>query len=210
MATGDTVGLSAPIRHTHRGFERGSVAGNRMDARPNTAERILEQGPATRPAARNLRVEGIQHRIPGVRSRFGGRSDPNAARTVLRATPSRRQISLMGTPSARCSRRIHATPGVNSRVVSSKAHRCEPTVSLLPVGGQGLCPTVRRCRDFLCGAAIPGFSGRLGWAAEWRRLGRPSRRRSCRRGNRRGCGGCAGSPRPEACRHPALGRSGCC
>ncbi|MEY9949243.1 hypothetical protein ABH937_006355 [Kitasatospora sp. GAS1066B] len=38
----------------------------------------------------------------------GGRSAFNAARTVFRATPSRRAISLMGTPSARCRRRISA------------------------------------------------------------------------------------------------------
>ena len=38
----------------------------------------------------------------------GGRSDVNAARTVFRATPSRRAISLIGTPSARCKRRISA------------------------------------------------------------------------------------------------------
>ncbi|GKQ36712.1 hypothetical protein ALMP_32520 [Streptomyces sp. A012304] len=44
----------------------------------------------------------------GARSYFGGRSEFNAARTVFRATPSRREISLMGTPSARCSRRISA------------------------------------------------------------------------------------------------------
>jgi hypothetical protein len=31
----------------------------------------------------------------------GGRSEDNAARTVFRATPSRRTISLIGTPSAR-------------------------------------------------------------------------------------------------------------
>src|SRR5581483_8020980 len=38
----------------------------------------------------------------------GGRSEDNAARTVFRATPSRRAISLIGTPSARCKRRISA------------------------------------------------------------------------------------------------------
>ncbi len=42
------------------------------------------------------------------RSHFGGRSEFNAARTVFRATPNRREISLMGTPSARCRRRISA------------------------------------------------------------------------------------------------------
>lgn len=42
------------------------------------------------------------------RSYFGGRSEFNAARTVSRATPSRREISLMGASSARCSRRISA------------------------------------------------------------------------------------------------------
>ena len=36
----------------------------------------------------------------GARSYFGGLSDASAARTVLRATPIRRAISLMGTPSA--------------------------------------------------------------------------------------------------------------
>src|SRR5581483_1915418 len=38
----------------------------------------------------------------------GGRSEDNAVRTVFRATPSRRAISLIGTPSARCKRRISA------------------------------------------------------------------------------------------------------
>lgn len=36
-----------------------------------------------------------------LRSYFGGRSESYADRTVFRATPSRRAISLMGTPSAR-------------------------------------------------------------------------------------------------------------
>src|SRR6266536_4391192 len=43
-----------------------------------------------------------------VRRYSGGRSEDNAARTVFRATRSRRAISLMGTPSARCRRRISA------------------------------------------------------------------------------------------------------
>src|SRR6266480_1088846 len=43
-----------------------------------------------------------------IRRYSGGRSEDNAARTVFRATRSRRAISLMGTPSARCRRRISA------------------------------------------------------------------------------------------------------
>ena len=42
------------------------------------------------------------------RSYWGGPSARNAARTVLRANPSRRAIALMPIPSARCSRRISA------------------------------------------------------------------------------------------------------
>ena len=44
----------------------------------------------------------------GPRSREGGTSARNAARTVLRANPNRRAISLIDTPSARCSRRTSA------------------------------------------------------------------------------------------------------
>ena len=44
----------------------------------------------------------------GPRSREGGPDARNAARTVLRASPSRRAISLIETPSARCSRRTSA------------------------------------------------------------------------------------------------------
>lgn len=44
----------------------------------------------------------------GPRSRDGGPSARSAARTVLRANPNRRAISLIETPSARCSRRISA------------------------------------------------------------------------------------------------------
>lgn len=42
------------------------------------------------------------------RSYFGGRSDPNAAHTVLRVIFKRRAISLIETPSARYRRRISA------------------------------------------------------------------------------------------------------
>jgi hypothetical protein len=44
----------------------------------------------------------------GARSYLGGRSDANAERTVFRAIPNRRAISLIDTPSARCNRRISA------------------------------------------------------------------------------------------------------
>ena len=44
----------------------------------------------------------------GPRSREGGTSARNAARTVFRANPNRRAISLIDTPSARCSRRTSA------------------------------------------------------------------------------------------------------
>jgi hypothetical protein len=42
------------------------------------------------------------------RSYRGGRSEANAARTVFRAIPNSRAISLIDTSSARCSRRISA------------------------------------------------------------------------------------------------------
>ena len=42
------------------------------------------------------------------RSYFGGRSDANAARTVFLAIPSRLEISMIGTRSERCKRRISA------------------------------------------------------------------------------------------------------
>jgi len=42
------------------------------------------------------------------RSYLGGASEANAARTVFLATPSRRAISLIATPSDRCKRRISA------------------------------------------------------------------------------------------------------
>jgi hypothetical protein len=42
------------------------------------------------------------------RSYFGGPALRNAARTVFRETPMTRAICLIGTPSARCSRRISA------------------------------------------------------------------------------------------------------
>ena len=43
-----------------------------------------------------------------LRSYFGGRSDTNAARTVLRAMPNFRAISSIGIFSDRCKRRISA------------------------------------------------------------------------------------------------------
>lgn len=46
------------------------------------------------------------------RSYFGGRSEANAARTVFRASPRVRTISLIGIPSARCNRRISAQSSI--------------------------------------------------------------------------------------------------
>ena len=44
----------------------------------------------------------------GARSYFGGPSEDNAARTVFRATPNRRTIPLIDTPSDMCNRLISA------------------------------------------------------------------------------------------------------
>src|SRR5262245_33926865 len=57
---------------------------------------------------------------PRVARRYsGGRSDANAARTVFLATPSPRAISLIGTPSARCRRRISAQSSTFSTLQDS-------------------------------------------------------------------------------------------
>ena len=55
----------------------------------------------------------------GARWYFGGRSESNAARTVFRATPIRRAISLMGTPSALYRRRISAQSSTFSTLLAS-------------------------------------------------------------------------------------------
>ena len=54
------------------------------------------------------RLEGVDRRARPSRSYFGASSERSAARTVLRATPSRRAIAFTPIPSARCSRLISA------------------------------------------------------------------------------------------------------
>jgi hypothetical protein len=77
--------------------------------------------PGTHQHANACRPGGLARgrNFPPARSYFGGRSEFSAARTVFRATPSRREISLMGTPSARCSRRISAQSSTFSTLQES-------------------------------------------------------------------------------------------
>jgi len=57
---------------------------------------------------------------PGDRSYFGGPSDTNAAFTVFFETPSTRATALIGSPSARCSRRISAQSSTDNIPSSSR------------------------------------------------------------------------------------------
>ncbi len=62
-------------------------------------------------AASNSRIRGSTASTidpAGARSYFGGPSEANAARTVLRDTPITRAIALIAIPSDRCNRRISA------------------------------------------------------------------------------------------------------
>jgi hypothetical protein len=56
----------------------------------------------------DLWLEWIYAEPRAARSHIGGRSQSDAARSVFLATLSRLAISLMGTPLARCNRRISA------------------------------------------------------------------------------------------------------
>ena len=97
---GPAAHLVARVRHVESLLERrGLIDAKELDQALATFLARASPANGARLVARAWLDERFRTRLL---------ADANAARTVLRATPNRRAISLIGTPSARCSRRISA------------------------------------------------------------------------------------------------------